>query len=101
VFSGVAASAALAISNNPLTHPIAHVRVGRVNGELILFPTVEQLVFSDFDLVVAGTKHYVNMIEVGSREVKEDDVADAIDFGHRAVIEIVEAIEELQRKGGK
>src|SRR5947199_1446265 len=101
VFSGVAASAALAISDIPFTHPTAHVRVGRVNGELILFPTVEQLEFSDFDLVVAGTKHYVNMIEVGSREVKEDDIADAIEFGHKVVVEVVGMIEELQSKAGK
>ncbi len=101
VFSGVAASAALAISDIPFTAPIAHARVGRVNGELILFPTVEQLEFSDFDLVVAGTRNAVNMIEIGAREVGEDDVADAIEFGHRAVIEIVGAIEELQQKAAR
>jgi polyribonucleotide nucleotidyltransferase len=79
-------------------HPTAHVRVGRVNGELILNPTVEQLEYSDFDLVVAGTKHFVNMIEVGGREIEEDDVADAIEFGHKAVVEIVGMIEELQKR---
>src|SRR5436305_10915339 len=101
VFSGVAASAALAISDIPFTAPTAHARVGRVNGELILFPTVEQLEFSDFDIVVAGTKNAINMIEVGSREVKEDEIADAIEFGHKAIIEIVGAIEELQSKAAK
>src|SRR5215471_12258274 len=79
IHSGIAASAALAISDIPFTHPTAHVRVGRVNGELVLNPTVEQLEYSEFDLVVAGTKHYVNMIELGGREIKEDDVADAIE----------------------
>jgi polyribonucleotide nucleotidyltransferase len=98
ILSGIAASAALAISDIPFTAPTGHVRVGRVNGELILNPTVEQLEYSDMDLVVAGTKNAVNMIEVGSREVKEDDVADAIIFGHKAIIEIVGAIEELQKK---
>ena len=53
------------------------------------------------DVVVAGTKNAVNMIEVGSREVKEDDVADAIEFGHHAIIEIVGMIEELQKKVGR
>src|SRR5215208_2175438 len=101
VHSGIAASAAVAISDIPFLHPTAHVRVGRVNGELVLNPTVEQLEYSDFDLVVAGTRHYVNMIELGGREVKEDEVADAIEFGHRAVVEIVGAIEELQKKAGK
>jgi polyribonucleotide nucleotidyltransferase len=98
VFAGVAASAALAISDIPFTAPTAHVRVGRVEGKLIAFPTVQQLEYSDFDLVVAGTKNAVNMIEIGSREVSEDDVADAIEFGHKVCIEIVGAIEELQRK---
>ncbi len=97
VFAGVAASAALALSDIPFTAPTAHVRVGRVEGKLIAFPTVQQLEYSDFDLVVAGTKNAVNMIEIGSREVSEDDVADAIEFGHKVVIEIVGAIEELQR----
>ena len=101
VLSGIAASAALAISDIPLLHPTAHVRVGRINGEFVLNPTTEQLEYSDLDLVVAGTKHFVNMIEVGAREVKEDDVADAIEFGHKAVIQIVEMIEELQQKAGK
>jgi polyribonucleotide nucleotidyltransferase len=100
VFSGIAASACLAISDIPFTMPTAHARVGRINGELILFPTIEQLEYSDFDLVVAGTKNAVNMIETGAREVLEDDIADAIEFGHKAVIEIVGAIEELQSKAG-
>jgi polyribonucleotide nucleotidyltransferase len=100
VFSGIAASACLAISDIPFTLPTAHARVGRINGELILFPTIEQMEYTDFDLVVAGTKNAVNMIETGAREVLEDDIADAIEFGHKAVIEIVGAIEELQKKCG-
>ena len=58
---------------HPVPHPTAHVRVGRINGEFVLNPTIEQLEYSDIDLVVAGTKHFVNMIEVGAREVDEDD----------------------------
>lgn len=101
IHSGIAASAAIAISDIPFITPIAHVRVGRIEGKLILNPTVEQLEYSDFDLVVAGTKHYVNMIELGGREVGEDDVADAIELGHKAVIEIVGMIEELQQRAPK
>ena len=101
IFSGIAASAALAISDIPFLHPTAHARVGRINGEFILNPTVEQLEYSEMDVVVAGTKHFVNMIEVGSREVPEDVVADAIKFGHDAIIQIVGAIEELQSKAAK
>jgi polyribonucleotide nucleotidyltransferase len=101
VFAGIAASAALAISDIPFTSPTAHARVGRVNGELVLFPTVQQVELSDIDLVVAGTRKFVNMIEVGAREVPEDVVADAIEFGHAAVVEIVGMIEELQSKAAK
>jgi len=101
LFAGIAASAAVGISDIPFITPIAHVRVGRIEGKLVLNPTVEQIEYSDFDLVVAGTKHFVNMIELGGREVAEDDVADAIDFAHKAIIEIVGMIEELQKKCGK
>ncbi|WP_428937520.1 polyribonucleotide nucleotidyltransferase [Fontivita pretiosa] len=101
IFAGIAASAAVAISDIPFITPTAHVRVGRIDGQFILNPTVQQLEQSDFDLVVAGTKHYVNMIEIGARETPEDIVADAIEFGHKAVIEIVGMIEELQSKAGR
>ena len=100
MLAGIAASACVAISNIPFLAPIGHVRVGRIEGKLILFPTVEQIEYSDFDLVVAGTKNAVNMIEIGGREISEDDVADAIEFGHKAIIEIVGAIEELASKVG-
>ncbi|HYO10479.1 MAG TPA: polyribonucleotide nucleotidyltransferase [Tepidisphaeraceae bacterium] len=98
VHAGIAASAAIALSDIPFITPIAHVRVGRIEGKLILNPTVGDLEYSDFDLVVAGTKHFVNMIELGGREVGEDDVADAIEFGHKAVVEICGMIEELASK---
>src|SRR5690349_9901692 len=65
VFSGIAASAAITISDIPFIRPTAHVRVGRIDGKFVLFPTVQQLEESDMDVVVAGTKHFVNMIEVG------------------------------------
>src|SRR5205814_3697261 len=89
ILAGIAASAAVAISDIPFLHPTAHARVGRVDGKLVLNPTTDDLEVSDLDVVVAGTKHHVNMIEVGAREVSENDVADAIEFGHRAVVEIV------------
>ncbi len=101
IFAGIAASAAISISDIPFTHPTAHVRVGRIDGQFVLNPTVQQVEESEMDLVVAGTRHFVNMIEVGSREVPEDIVADGIKFGHDAVLEIVGMIEELQSKVGK
>jgi polyribonucleotide nucleotidyltransferase len=101
VLAGIAASAALGISDIPFITPTAHARAGRIEGKLVLFPTVEQVEYSDFDLVVAGTKNAVNMIEIGSREVAEDDVADAIEFAHKAVVEITGMIAELMGKCGK
>src|SRR5215213_3357315 len=101
MLAGVAASASVWISDVPLTKPTGHVRVGRIDGEFVLFPGQDQMEQSDLDLVVAGTSDHVNMIEVGSREVKEDDLADAIEFGHKAVVQIVEMIEELREKVGK
>src|SRR5438046_3104879 len=98
VLAGIAASAAIAISDIPFLHPTAHARVGRVDGKLVLNPPNSELEVSDLDVVVAGTKPIVSMMEVGAREVSENDVADAIEFGHRAVVEIVDMIEELQRK---
>jgi polyribonucleotide nucleotidyltransferase len=101
MLAGIAASCCVAISDIPFTAPIAHVRVGRIDGKLIINPTMAEIEASDFDLVVAGTKHYVNMIELGGREPGEDDVADAIEFGHKHVIQIVELIEALQQQIGK
>ena len=101
IFAGIAASSAVAISDIPFLHPTAHARVGRINNEFVLNPTIEQLEYSDLDVVVAGTKHFVNMIEVGGREIPEDVVADAIEFGHKAIVEIVGMIEELQSKAGR
>src|SRR3954463_5685734 len=76
VLAGVAASAAIGISDIPFITPIGHVRVGRVDGKFIINPTLEQIEAGDIDVVVAGTKHFVNMIEVGSKEVPEDEIAD-------------------------
>lgn len=101
ILAGIAASSAVAISDIPFITPTAHVRVGRIDGQFVINPTQEQLEYSEFDLVVAGTKHYVNMIEIGARESNEDVVADAIEFGHKVVVEIVSMIEELHSKAGR
>ncbi|MFI5381266.1 MAG: polyribonucleotide nucleotidyltransferase [Tepidisphaerales bacterium] len=101
VLAGIAASCCIAISDIPFITPTAHIRVGRVDGKLIINPTIKDLEVSDLDLVIAGTKHFVNMIEVGSREVPEDVVYEAIELGHKAIVEIVGAIEELVAKVGK
>ncbi|MBX3363021.1 MAG: polyribonucleotide nucleotidyltransferase [Phycisphaeraceae bacterium] len=105
VLAGTAASAALAISDVPFEGPTATVRVGRVHTEsgptFVLNPTVSQLDYSDMDLVLAGHKDGVNMIEVGAAEVPEKPVLDAIAFGHKAILDILGLIDDLAKKCGK
>lgn len=97
----IGASAALSISDIPFDGPIGGVRVGRVDGQFIINPTVDQLSRSDLNLVVAGTKDAIMMVEAGANEVKEDVVLDAIMFGHEAVKEIVAWQEEMMAQIGK
>ena len=96
-----ASSLAVCISEIPFNGPVAGVKVGRVNGELIINPTVEQVEQSDIELTVAGTKDAVNMVESGSKEVSEDDMLDAIMFGHEAIKELIEFQEEIIKEIGK
>ena len=98
MLAGIAASAAVSISDIPFITPTAHAKVGQIDGKFILFPTIEETERSDFEVVVAGTKNAVNMIEVGAYEVPEDTIADAIKFAHDAVVEICGMIEELMAK---
>ena len=76
------------ISKIPFDGPIAGVKVGRVNGEFIINPTAEQLELTDIELTVAGTKEAINMVESGSKEVSEEDMLEALMFGHDAVKEL-------------
>ncbi len=105
VIAGTAASAALAISNAPFDGPIATVRVGRIftddGPQFVINPTVTQLSYSDFDLVLSGHSDGINMIEVGSAELPEDVMTDAIEFGFGQIKEILELIGELQEKAGQ
>lgn len=95
------ASAALAVSDIPYTEILGAVRVGLVDGEFVINPTFEQLEESDLDLVVAGTKQKIVMIEAGAREVTEDIMMDALHFGHEGIKKIVALIEQLKAKAGK
>ena len=88
-------SLATCISKIPFDGPIAGVKVGRVNGEFIINPTPDQLEQSDIDLTVAGTKKAINMVEAGSKEVSEEDMLEALMFGHEAVKELCEFQEEI------
>ncbi len=83
------------ISKIPFDGPIAGVKVGRVNGEFVINPTPAELEVSDIDLTVAGTKEAINMVEAGSKEVSEEDMLDALMFGHEAVKELCEFQEKI------
>lgn len=83
-------SLATSISQIPFDGPIAGVKVGRVNGEFIINPTPYELEKSDIDLTVAGTTEAINMVEAGSKEVSEEDMLEALMFGHEAVKELCE-----------
>ena len=83
------------ISKIPFDGPIAGVKVGRINGEFIINPTPAELEISDIDLTVAGTKQAINMVEAGSKEVSEEDMLEALMFGHEAVKELCEFQEEI------
>ncbi|WP_417851597.1 polyribonucleotide nucleotidyltransferase [Thalassoglobus sp.] len=93
-------SAALGVSPLPFQGPIAGVRVGMIDDEFILFPTVEQMKESDLDLVMAGSKESVLMIEGFGDQIPEDQMVDALMFGHKAVIEICKMQTELFKKAG-
>ncbi|EOL41250.1 polyribonucleotide nucleotidyltransferase [Enterococcus phoeniculicola] len=94
-------SLALAISDIPFDGPIAGVDVGRVDGEYVLNPTVEQAEKTDIELTVAGTKKAINMVESGAKEVSEEDMLGALLFGFEAIKELVAFQEEIVAAVGK
>lgn len=94
-------SLALSISDIPFDGPIAGVEVGRVNGEYVLNPTVEQAEQTDIELSVAGTKQAINMVESGAKEVSEEDMLGALLFGFDAIKELVTFQEEIVQAVGK
>lgn len=95
VIAVTAASAAAYCSDLPFTQPIAAVRVGLLNGQLVANPTVAEQKTSLLNIVVAGTEEGIVMVESGAFEVSEESVADALDFGHAQIKKIVAAIKEL------
>ena len=88
-------SLATCISKIPFDGPIAGVKVGRVNGEFVINPTVAQMEQSDIDLTVAGTKYAINMVESSAKQVSEEDMLKALMFGHEAIKELVAFEEEI------
>ncbi len=101
VIAIIAASAALAISSIPFNGPIAGVKIGRVNGQLVVNPDLETLESSELQLVVAGTADAVMMVEAGANELSEATMLEAIELAHSEIKKIVAKIEELRKLAGK
>ena len=94
-------SLATSISKVPFNGPIAGVKVGRVGGKFVINPTVSEVEESDIDLTVAGTIDAINMVEAGAKEVSEEDMLDALMFGHDAVKELVKFEEKIIKEVGQ
>ncbi len=101
VLAMVAASAALSLSGVPFMGPIAGARVGLIDGEYVINPTIEEMVETELDLLVAGTKDAVMMVESEAKELSEDDMLGAVMAGHEAMQPVIEMIERLAKKAAK
>ncbi|HYN20230.1 MAG TPA: polyribonucleotide nucleotidyltransferase, partial [Thermoanaerobaculia bacterium] len=95
------ASTALVLSNIPFYHPIGAVRVGLIDGQIIINPTNSQRDVSDLDLVVAGTEDAVVMVEAGANQISEAVILDCIFKAHEEILKIIKAQHELYRQGTK
>ena len=97
----IGASAALTLSDIPFNGPLAGVRVGKLNGKFVINPTHSQIENSELDIIVAGTKDAILMVEGEANMLKEEEVLDAIIFGHEAMQKIIDLQLELKEKYGK
>ena len=98
ILSIIGASAALTVSDIPLTNPVGAVRVGRVDGKLMINPSYEEIEKSDVNIVIAGTRESIVMVEGGAREIPESIIIDALVYGHEEIKKIVDIQLELQKK---
>jgi len=101
VLAGIAASAALSISTIPFDGPVGNVRIGRVDGQLVVMPTAAQAEYSDLDMLLCGHKDGLNMIEVGAAEIPEADMLKACETGWEVIKQIAALIADLTTKAGK
>ena len=101
VLGMIAASAALSISGVPFAGPIAAARVGLIDGDYVLNPTLQELEESELDLVVAGTHDAVMMVESEAKELTEEQMLGAVMFAHESGQEVIDAIKELTKAAGK
>jgi len=101
VLSAIGASAALTISDIPFDGPIAEVRVGRINGQLVVNPSHQEIEQSDLELVVAGTSDSIIMVEGESKELAEEDLLNALRFAQAEIKKLVQLQIELRNEAGK
>ncbi|CAM4116910.1 polyribonucleotide nucleotidyltransferase [Deinococcus marmoris] len=101
VLGPVGASAALSLSDIPWAGPTACVRVGQIDGQYVINPTADQLKNSPMDLVVAGTKDAVMMVEAGAQNASEDDLVGAIEFAHAEMQGVISLIETMREEMGQ
>lgn len=97
----IGASCALSISDIPFNGPIGGVRIGRINGQMIVNPTVEEQEKSELNLVVAGTRNAILMVEAGANQLPEDVILEAIMYGHEIIKEIVAFQDQITAQVGK
>lgn len=101
VMAITAASAALAISSIPFEHPVAGIKIGRVNGQFVVNPDLELLETGELNLVVAGTADAVMMVEAGASQLPESVMIEAIELAHAEIKRILQLIVELRQKAGR
>ena len=100
ILASIGASAALHLSNIPFNGPTAAISIGRVDGQLIANPTAQQMERSDMDIIVAGTKNGLLMVEGEAKFISEADALAALKFGHQSLLPLLNAQEELREKSG-
>jgi len=103
VAAAVGASAALHISDIPFNGPTAACRMGRIQGQYVINPTWSQIDTqqTDMEVLIAGTKNAIMMVEGGAREVPEEDLLEAIIRGHQEIKKVIETVEELRKLCGR
>jgi polyribonucleotide nucleotidyltransferase len=101
IIAMVASSAAVTISDIPFEGPVSAVRVGMVDGQMVVNPTFDQTAESELDIIVAGTKDGITMVEGGAQEVPEDLMIEAIEKAREVIIDLCKIQEELRDRAGK
>jgi polyribonucleotide nucleotidyltransferase len=100
ILSMIGSSAALHVSHIPFRRPTGSVRVGRIGNELIVMPSHSELEESDLDLIVSGTREAITMIEGFAREFSDENMLEAILFGHKHIVQVIDMIESLREQAG-